>query len=225
MMSGALPNIHILGIQGSGKGTQSARLVKEFGLLYVASGNLFRGRAAKGDQLGQEIATELSKGKLLPDEILVKTIDDYLATQSPLRIGVLGDGVIRTKRQLELLAPIWEKYALEQPFLIHLELDQETARQRIIKRQQEQHLPEMRDYHATFSGKLIHRSDDNPLAIEERFALFHAMTEPIITQFQSSGRYARIDASKTPEGVYDEIKSCLGSFYPHLTHGINQISE
>ena len=76
------PNIHILGIQGSGKGTQAARLVSRYSLSYIASGNLFRERAQIDDELGREITSELARGMLLPDNLLTSSVDTFLNTHT-----------------------------------------------------------------------------------------------------------------------------------------------
>lgn len=209
---GTLPNIHILGIQGSGKGTQSALLVKRYGLTYLASGNLFRARAAKGDSFGKELAAQLTTGELLPEDYLIRSVRDFLQ-EAPLSVGLLGDGVLRTEHQLQALAPLWAEHGLEEPFLIHLTLSEAEAERRIRHRTLER---EDAAYAAIYGGKLGKRPDDNPRALHERFALFHQMTEPVIRQFAATDRYAKVAGDQTVEEVFADICAVLESRYPQL---------
>lgn len=211
-----LPNIHILGIQGSGKGTQSALLVKEYGLTYLASGNLFRERAEKKDAFAQEISHELGAGHLLPNPYLYRTVREYLADHR-VKVGLLGDGVIRTVEQYHSLEPVWKQHRIGEPLLVHLLLSEQEAFERIEHRKREQAAEaEQRAYHLTYSGKLLHRTDDNPLAIKERFALFHKMTEPVIKIFEAEDRCVHISAKGTVEEIHQEISTVLAARYPKL---------
>ena len=214
-----LPNIHILGIQGSGKGTQSALLVTKFALNYVSSGNLFRERAAEADMFGLDLGKILHEGHLMPNEYLIQTVEDYLDNHTVLT-GFLGDGVIRTLTQYTELNQVWKHHKLEAPLLIHLQLKEEVALDRIKHRQEELRDPSKHDYHLVYSGKLLHRTDDNPLAIRERFALFHKMTQPVINLFESQDRCIHISADQSIESIHAEICATLESHYPtlHVTH-------
>jgi adenylate kinase len=212
------PNIHILGIQGSGKGTQSALLVAQFHFLYLSSGNLFRERAAQGDAFGKQIAHQLQVGRLLPDGFLIDTVQEHLS-QHPTTNGLLGDGVIRTIDQYHKLEPVWKEHGYDEPLLIHLLLDEETALKRIEGRKAEEDNEAKKEHHRIYSGKLLHRTDENPLAIQKRFALFHSMTEPVIAAFESLNRSINVDASRTVEEIHRDIASALIIHYPQLGHG------
>ena len=193
-----LPNIHILGIQGSGKGTQSALLTQKYGLSYVSSGELFRSRAAIDDELGRYLNEELSAGRYLADSYLFQVTGDYLQSAS-IRRGLLADGVIRTLGQEEGLRPVWERHSLEQPLLINLVLSEEVALERLIKR-----------------GETEGRSDDHPEAIKRRFEQFHAMTEPVISIFQAQDRCITLDANQSVEALSSAIGAALEERYPSL---------
>lgn len=211
-----IPNIHLLGIQGSGKGTQSSLLVKHFQTTYIGSGNLFRERAAKGDSEGLEISALMRGGSLLPDALLVSTISSFLASNPPNKM-LLCDGVIRTLAQLTLLDEIWPNFELDAPLLIFMELDETTARERVEMRKAESKLPEKFTYHSIFSGKLVKREDDNPQALEERFRLFRTMTEPIIQTFTNRGRCITVSADQSIELVNQAIVRAIRRYYPELS--------
>jgi adenylate kinase len=203
-----LPNIHIIGIQGSGKGTQASLLVEQYNLLYLGSGNMFRERAAKGDRLGTMIGAEMHAGHLLPDAYLYHTVIDALA-EHPYPNGVIGDGIIRTIEQHEHLAPVWKLAGLDTPLLINLVLDEKTALKRIEHRAEQ-------GVKTPYSGKVGYRTDDNPRAIEERFAIFKEMTQPVIKRFDSHDRCIHVDAMASPEVVFAEIRQKLEMVYPNL---------
>jgi adenylate kinase len=211
-----LPNIHLLGIQGSGKGTQAALLVEAYAATYLASGNLFRQRASIDDEFGRAIATMMHAGQLLPNRYLLETVRQFLG-EHQVHSFLLGDGIIRTLAQLHELVPIWQNFNLEAPLLINLDLSEDVARERVTKREQERDLAEKHDYHAVYSGKLIHRTDDNPQALEERFRLFRRMTEPIIAQFVAQGRCVTISADQSVESIQVHIRAGIASFYPQLS--------
>jgi adenylate kinase len=210
-----LPNFHILGIQGSGKGTQSALLERRFGLTYVSSGNLFRKRAALGGPLGQRISEQLAKGSLLPDQLLAETIEDFLK-DNPVSTGFLGDGVMRTIHQRSLLDPLWQPAGLQQPYLIHLQLSEAVALERIEHRRQEALAEERADHYRKYGGKILQRTDDNPRAIQERLALFHAMTEPLIADYKDKGAYFGVDAHQSIEDISEQIVSHIHQHFPTL---------
>lgn len=216
-----LPNIHILGIQGSGKGTQSALLVKRYQLNYLASGNLFRERSAINDAFGQEVARLLKSGHLLPDSYLFRAVREFLAEHRRIKDGLLCDGVIRTLKQYHGLEPLWKRYKLDDPLLIHLKLSEEEAVKRIEHRRSEQSDPSLQEHHLTYSGKLLRRTDDNPTAIRERFALYHKMTEPVIRRLEAEGRCVNINADAGVETIQADICAHLERLYPKLTHVIN----
>ena len=210
-----IPNVHLLGIQGSGKGTQASLLVKEYAATYLASGNLFRERAAIGDPEGLRIGSMIHGGSLLPDELLINTVSEALTLHRPTKL-LLCDGVIRTLAQMQMLSVIWLKFGLDQPLLIYLDLDESTARQRVNLRQAERNLPNLQQYHAVFSGKLIQREDDNPQAIEARFKLFYAMTEPIVTSFREHHRCITVSANQSVVDVQKDIRIAIEATYPLL---------
>lgn len=210
-----LPNIHLIGIQGSGKGTQSALLVERYNLTYLAAGNMFRERAAVGDEFGKQIAATMHAGQLLPVEYLCHTIEDYL-TSHPSHVGILGDGIMRTTEQYEQLETIWKLHGIGEPFLINLVLNEQDALQRIYTRQQDQADLSKRPFHEVYSGKLVKRTDDNPLAIEERFRIFFELTKPVIAKFEAAGNCVHIDARKDIHTIASEITSAVEGRYPQL---------
>ena len=212
-----LPNIHLLGIQGSGKGTQAARLVEAFGLTYVGSGNLLRERASRSDDFAKELARLLKAGTLVPDEYLAKTVRTVLSEPEGL-VGIVADGVIRTVEQYRLLKPVWEEFGLDAPHVVYLQLSEKVAIERIKTRRQEAERGERLEHHQKYSGKLLQRTDDNPASLEHRFELFHALTKPLVAVFDQAGNCAHVDASLSVDEVFDGVQAAVTTWYPRLGH-------
>ncbi|MBU6389103.1 nucleoside monophosphate kinase [Patescibacteria group bacterium] len=195
------PNIHILGIQGSGKGTQSDLLHQKYGFNTVSSGALFRTRAAQSDEFGTYLAKELAVGHLIADTHLFALVEEYLQA-NPIPVGFVGDGVIRTAAQYEGLQPVWKRYDLDTPLLFYLDLSDTLAIQRIENRIRQ-------------SGGQ-RRSDDNPEGIAARFQAYHRQTAPVISLFEAAGRCIQIKADQSIEAIHAQIVSAIEKEYPWL---------
>lgn len=194
----ALPNLHILGIQGSGKGTQVAALVETYQFLPISTGELFRQRATVGDEYGDYIREHIDNGELLTAEDLKNILTDKLSREN-ITHGILGDGVLRTIEQWELLTPLWNTYGLGEPVLIHLALSDKEARERIRLRHGYEH-----------------RTDDLPHAIERRIELYYEKTIPVVDLFTSHGRAITINASQPVADVTRDISQAIHTFFPQF---------
>jgi adenylate kinase len=139
------PNLHIFGIQGSGKDTQAAKLAQHYGLQHISSGDLVRARAHGGDEIAQQLDADLHKGRLIDDNILFALVDQKLRQ---LDGGIVGAGVIRTLTQHDHFSALWSSLNLDEPFAIELKISEELARERVFSRL---------------------RSDDTEEALRERF--------------------------------------------------------
>ncbi|CAN5198641.1 adenylate kinase [soil metagenome] len=194
-----LPNLHILGIQGSGKGTQVTQLVQHFQLTPIATGELFRARAQVPDEYGAYVAKHLEAGELLTAEDLRLILETKLKTLEPGK-GILGDGVLRTVEQWEMLKDLWPQYGLGEPMLIFLNLPDQIARERIKRRH-----------------GIEDRSDDLPHAIERRIELFHQKTMAVVELFTTHGRCATIDAQGEVGEITSRITKAVHTFFPEFT--------
>lgn len=177
------PNLHIFGIQGSGKDTQAGNIAKHYGLVHLSSGALFRARMELGDTVGQFIAKEVHAGHLLPDEFLLQSLETALHTIAPEQ-GVICAGILRTTKQYQSIQPIWQEHSFEAPFGILLEVSEAVARERALKR---------------------HRSDDTNEALTERFRIYHEQTEPVLSLLETAGRLIRVNGESTPEEVFAAV--------------------
>ena len=184
-------NIILCGAPGSGKGTQSDFIVKKYGLQHLSTGDVLRAEIAKGSELGQQIDALISKGNLVPDEMMYGVIDNYLASLPADCKGTIFDGYPRTVAQAEALTELLHKYNME-AIMIDLMVDEQLLIQRLIER-----------------GKVSGRADDNLNTIRHRIAVYHNQTEPIAHYYLHNGNYEAVNGNHNMEDVFLQIERIL----------------
>lgn len=118
-------NIAIFGAPGSGKGTQSAKLIDEYGLYHISTGELLRDHIKRGTELGRTANEFISKGQLIPDDLMIRILDDVLDSEAAAKNGVVLDGFPRTIAQAEALEELFRKRGTELHAVIGLEVPEE----------------------------------------------------------------------------------------------------
>lgn len=184
-------NIILCGAPGSGKGTQSDFIVKKYGLQHLSTGDVLRAEIAKGSELGQQIDALISKGNLVPDDMMYGVIDNYLASLPADCKGTIFDGYPRTVAQAEALTELLQKYNME-AIMIDLMVDEQLLIQRLIER-----------------GKVSGRADDNLNTIRHRIAVYHNQTEPIAHYYLHNGNYEAVNGNHNMEDVFLQIERIL----------------
>lgn len=201
-------NIILLGPQGSGKGTQAAMLAKELGMCWIPAGELLRKEAEKKTARGQRIKKILAEGHLVPTELTIEIIEDYL-NENPCDAGFIFDGFPRTLDQAEALDEL-----VYMDYVVELKLSDKEAIHRLSKRQQcgRGHIygisipPKKKGVCDIDGEKLFVREDDKPEAIKERLKIYHEETEPLLEYYKSRKIVQVVDASKTPAEVLRAIR-------------------
>lgn len=177
-------NLILFGPPGSGKGTQSEKIVERFGLIHLSTGNLLRQEIHDKTPLGLEAKNIMDKGQLVPDEVVVGMIDTCLEKNAGAK-GFLFDGFPRTIAQAEALDRLLalRKTAIDK--VIALEVTEDELVKRLLKR-----------------GETSGRSDDTDEAvIRKRFNVYKAETEPVAGYYAEQSKLERIEG----EGSVDEI--------------------
>ena len=174
-------NVVLFGAPGSGKGTQSARLIDEYGLYHISTGEVLRDHIKRGTELGKTADKFISTGNLIPDDLMISILEDELDKQGEIK-GVVFDGFPRTIPQAEALDKVLEKRGMNLSAVIGLEVPEEELMDRMIKRGQE-------------TG----RADDTPETIKSRLDVYHKQT--LKDYYTEKGKYMPINGS----GVVDEI--------------------
>ena len=181
----------LLGIQGSGKGTQAKRIAAEYDVPHIATGEILRKEIADGTPLGREVEDVLERGDLVSDETMVAIIRSRLA-QPDADNGFVLDGFPRTMAQADALDEMLAEIGKPLTIVFELQVPDDVARQRMRKRAREEG-----------------RSDDTDEAIERRLELYHRETEPIVQHYRVRGNLVGIHGVGTVDEVFAEIQVAL----------------
>lgn len=184
-------NIALFGPPGAGKGTQSEFLAREYNLHYISTGDLLRREIAEGTKLGQEAASIIAAGGLVSDEVIVQIIEKTIKDH-PEANGFLFDGFPRTYVQCYILEGLMIKLGTSLNTLISLEVDEEVAVERLLKR-------------ALSSG----RSDDNEAVIRTRLQEYRQKTLPVMDFFREKGVYQGVVGTNPIEQVHEDIRAIV----------------
>ncbi len=184
-------NIILSGAPGSGKGTQSDLLVAHYGLQHLSTGDVLRKEIKTGSELGKQIDELISKGNLVPDDMMYGVIDHYLANLPKDSKGMIFDGYPRTVAQAEALSELLKKYNME-AIMIDMLVDEQLLIQRLIER-----------------GKVSGRADDNLNTIRHRIAVYHNQTEPIANYYLHQGNYFAVNGNHTVEEVFMQLERVI----------------
>lgn len=180
-------NIVIFGAPGSGKGTQSERLIERYGLHHISTGELLRDHIARGTELGKVADAFISKGNLIPDELMLDILEHELDAHPDAK-GVIFDGFPRTIPQAEALNKMLEKRGTKVHAVVGLEVPEEELTQRLLKRGLE-------------SG----RSDDNAQTIAKRLEVYRRQTEPLKEYYNRRLTYYPINGSGSIDTIFNDI--------------------
>ena len=204
-------NIILIGIQGSGKGTQAKLLQEKFGWTHITTGDLFRENIKNRTELGKIAQTFTDKGELVPDKYVFKIIEDAL---SKAEKGFILDGFPRNLEQAEFLL---KKIRIDKVIL--LDLSDEVAIKRVSARRicsnckadynLLYHQPELEGICDICGGKIIQRKDDTELAIKKRLEKFHHETSRAIKLFAEKNMLIKVNADRKLEEIQKEIISKL----------------
>lgn len=185
-------NIVIFGAPGSGKGTQSERLIANYGLHHISTGEVLRDHIKRGTELGKIADSYISKGQLIPDDLMVSILADVLDTQAAGKKGVIFDGFPRTIPQADALEKMLAERGSKVHAVIGLEVDDDELVDRMIKR-----------------GKETGRADDNMETIKNRLNVYHTQTSPLREYYKAKNQYHHIPGSGKPEDIFQLITEAL----------------
>ena len=186
-------NIVIFGGPGSGKGTQSDKLISHYNLFHISTGDVLRDHIRRGTELGNTANSYISKGKLIPDDLMVSILEQVLIDNAQaVADGVIFDGFPRTIPQAEALNEMLQKRGNKVNIVIGLEVPDEELTERLLKRGLE-------------SG----RSDDNRETITKRLEVYHSQTAPLKAFYQNQGIYAAINGIGTIDSIFQSIQEAI----------------
>ena len=181
-------NIVIFGAPGSGKGTQSEKIIEKYGLFHISTGEVLRAEIKNGTELGQIADRYISKGQLVPDELIVDMLAGVLDRNEETKKGVIFDGFPRTIPQAEALKKMLAERDTEVSAVIGLEVEEEELVDRLLKR-----------------GQVSGRSDDNLETIKSRLEVYHRQTTPLKDFYIQEQKYRKIHGSGSVDAIFDSI--------------------
>ena len=207
-------NILLVGPQGSGKGTQAEKLIEKYGLAYVNMGGIFRSLKDKDTPLAKRATEFVEKGILVPDDIVIELINEYLSGLNRLD-GIIFDGFPRVLSQ----AQYFDKFLTEKnqkiDVVVYLTLTKEETLRRLGARRTCSlcgkvfniltNPPKKEGICDSCGGNLMVRTDETPEAIETRLNQYLVKTQPLIEYYKTKGIVEEIDGNRPIETIFTDI--------------------
>jgi len=203
----------IMGVQGSGKGTQSALLAGDLDLVHISVGDIFRWNVQNHTKLGAQVRRTMADGELVSDDLAEGVVKERLG-QHDWNYGFIIDGFPRNARQAEFFL---ESYDIDG--VIHLELPDSEVRRRVMARRlcdscgMDYNLieasPREEGQCDACGGKLVQREDDTEKALAVRLREYHSKTNPVLAIFGRKEYVVSIDARPSRDDVQRAIRTAL----------------
>ncbi len=188
-------NIVIFGAPGSGKGTQSDKIIENYHLFHISTGDVLRDNIRRGTELGKTAKGYIDQGQLVPDELIIDILAQVLdENKDKASEGVIFDGFPRTIPQAEALERLLADRGTRIDAVVGLEVPEEELIKRILLRGQQ-------------SG----RADDNEETARKRLEVYHNQTSPLKAYYEEQGKYRAINGLGTIDGIFELIKEVLDS--------------
>lgn len=183
-----MKNIVIFGAPGSGKGTQSDKMIEKFGFEHISTGDVLRGEIKKGSELGKTAQEYINQGQLVPDQLIVDMLAKVYDEFGRNHKGVIFDGFPRTIPQAEALKAMLSERGDKVAAMIELDVPEDELMKRLLLRGQQ-------------SG----RSDDNEETIRKRLDVYHSQTAPLIDWYEREGIRHHIDGLGELDRIFGDI--------------------
>jgi adenylate kinase len=200
----------LLGPPGAGKGTQAKLLAKRCGVPHLSTGDIFRDAVSRGSEIGQLVKPYLDRGELVPDHIVMKTIDDRLS-RSDCSSGAVFDGFPRTVSQARDFDALLNRSGFGKPIVIDIRVNREDLMRRLTGRWTcsiggeiyniFDAPPKKHGICDADGGKLLQRSDDRPEVVKQRLATYDEKTKPLTDYYLRLGVLETVDGTGTMEQV------------------------
>ena len=187
-------NLVLFGAPGSGKGTQSAKIIDKYGLYHISTGDVLRDHIARHTDLGRLADKYISKGQLIPDAVMTEILDNVLEEKAGGKNGVVFDGFPRTIAQAEALEKLLKKRGAKIDGVIGLEVAEDELIKRMLQR-----------------GRETGRTDDNLETITRRLEVYRESTKPLKDYSAELGLYLSVDGQGNVDDIFGNITKGIDS--------------
>lgn len=210
----------LVGLPGAGKGTQAERIQSHFGIPHISTGDMFRRAVASGGELGQQVQSYLNSGRLVPDEITIKVVQERLVDEDTQR-GFLLDGFPRTLEQADALDGMLSEIGKPIDAVLYIHVSEDVLLARLTGRRICRQCGTT--YHVIFQppkdegvcdkcgGELYQRSDDSEEAVKTRLEQYKH-TAPLIEYYRERGVLRQIDGLQPIEQVFEDVQAVLAAY-------------
>jgi adenylate kinase len=212
-------NLVLMGLPGAGKGTQAERIVDDYGIPHISTGDMFRAAIKEETELGLKAKSFMDKGELVPDEVTIGIVEERLG-KNDCSNGFLLDGFPRTVAQADALEDILAKQDRSIDYVVNINVDKDALMDRLTGRRICKNCGAT--YHLIFnppakqgicdkcSGELYQRDDDNEKTVSNRLEVNMKQSKPLLEFYSEKGYLVNIDGQKHINEVYGDIKDLLG---------------
>ena len=212
--------IILMGAPGAGKGTQAAKLVKEFGIPQIATGDMFRAAVKEGTELGKQAKACMEAGKLVPDEVTIGIVRERLSKDDCAN-GFILDGFPRTVEQADALNKILADLGKTLTRVLNIAVPAEDLIGRSVGRRVckkcgatyhvQYNAPKVEGVCDECGGELYQRADDTVETMTNRLNVYVASTSPLIEYYKKAGLYTEVDGNQHIDKVTEDLINVLSS--------------
>lgn len=211
-------NIILMGLPGAGKGTQGERIVEEFGIPHISTGDMFRAAIREETEMGLLAKSYMDQGLLVPDEVVIGIVKERL-NKPDCEKGFMLDGFPRTLAQAESLDTMLLQLERQIDHVINIDVDRSILLERLTGRRICKSCGAT--YHVIFnptkeegvcdkcSGELYQRDDDNEATVATRLDVNIEQSAPILTYYEDKGLTRNINGQQDIDVVFAEVAKVL----------------
>lgn len=211
--------IVFMGPPGAGKGTQAEKIIENYQIPHISTGDMFRKAIKDQTELGMEAKRYMDQGALVPDHVTIGIVKDRLS-ESDCKSGFLLDGFPRTVDQAKALDEILTSLDSKIDYVINIDVDLDILKERLTGRRicrscgATYHMifnpPKNADVCDKCGGELYQRKDDNEETVGNRLDVYVSQTKPLLDYYSLAGNLVNINGQQSIDLVFEEIREVLG---------------